>query len=256
MKLKQVFISLFSMFVGFNANAASVEQLLKITITPFDAIDCTFSYSLDNGSYTINTELTTTGMFGKIYPFSGKYFADGKIEKGNFIQKSYEKRNKSRFNKRRNRLFYDSKGHLIKRISEKNDKRKIFYLQDHQADEGVNLPTVFIKLIKQVQIDGNCASTHKVFNGKRSFNVVFKDFEKEDPFANENADRSIKCLMHIESTEEEEDNLLFNASAGAPVTFWMRRDQQTNLPYIEKIEAKYSKFGYITVQSEKVDVKR
>ena len=258
MKFKFTFTFLLLIFAYFNANAASVEQLLKVKITPFEAIDCHFSYSLDDNSYAINTELTTAGMFGKIYPFSGRYSAEGKIKNGDFIQEKYESRTKSRFNRRKSNLIYNENGVLTERISEKNGKKKIFPVKNQISTESINLPTVFAKLIKQLQVDGNCASTYTVFNGKRSFQVVFADYgqessETKDTATNNNI--STKCSMYIES-EEYTDNLLFNASVGSPVMFWIKKDEQTGLPYIEKIEAKYSKFGYITVQSAKINIRR
>lgn len=258
MKTKFAFILMCAVLFWNNAQADAVSQVLKIKISGIEALEADFAYAINNNAYTINSTISTAGMFGKIYPFSGIYNAIGRIKQGELIPVKYTNTIKSRFNNRNREFLYDKNGHMTYRIIDKNDETKKIEIDPKKAEIGTNLPTVFTKVILQLKNNGTCASTYTVFNGKRHFQVVFEDYgfetlvDKDNPFID---GVSIKCSMHIDSEEDGGGNMAFNASVGKPVMFWVKKDTESSLPYISKIEATYSKFGKIVVYADEVKIK-
>ena len=79
--MKASFIGFFLLVlaVSQNCEAVSVSHTLEVKVGIFDAAKCTLYYSFDDTQYNAESKVETTGIFGGIYPFVGKYTSGGKI---------------------------------------------------------------------------------------------------------------------------------------------------------------------------------
>lgn len=258
MRAKFYFVLMYILFFCTVVHAGAVNQVLKIKISNIESMEANFSYVVTDKAYVMAAIISTSGMFAKVYPFDGMYNALGRIKSTTLIPVKYTNSTKSRFNTRKKEYIYDDNGYMTRRTAEKNEKLKEFEIDPEESKSSTNLPTAFTNLLLQLKDTGTCASTYDVFNGKRHFKVIFKDHgydnlvDKDNPFVD---GLSIKCSMYIESAEVDNDNLLFNASTGKPVSFWIKKDVDSGLPYIVRIETRYSKFGKIVAYPEEIKIK-
>lgn len=237
--------------------AAEVSHEFKVFIGPFDASRTNFSYTLSPVSYSVKSDIKTAGFFDTLYPFKAKYFTDGKIKNNQFETAHYHYSSKTRFNNRRKELIYNDKGVPVYRISSKNDKQKKVKLEDipNNADT-TDLQTVFAELAKQYNELHFCDSRMQVYDGKRRFDVIFKDEGQEDISANEHSPYSgiaSKCSMYIDKLGEKGDDLLWELTSDRPIYFWILEHQ--GKPFIARVLVKETPLGRLEVYTSKVSVK-
>ena len=237
--------------------AAEVSHEFRVLIGPFDASRTNFSYALTPDSYSVKSEVTTSGIFDSLYPFKANYFTDGKIKNNRLETAHYHYSSQTRFNHRRKELIYNDKGIPVYRISSKNDKEKKVKLEDtpNNADT-TDLQTVFAELAKQYNELHFCDSRMQVYDGKRRFDVIFKDEGQEDISANEHSPYSgmaSKCSMYIDKLGEKGDDLLWELTSDRPIYFWILEHQ--GKPFIARVLVKETPLGRLEVYTSKVSVK-
>ena len=250
---------MFSLFISTQACALSVKHNFFVTVGPFDASRTEFTYSLDNRSYQVNSYVATNGFFDTIYPFQAKYQTSGIIKANQMITRDYSYTSQSRFNTRGKQVFYNDNGEPLYQISNKNgnDKKKIFEPSPTPADT-FDLQTVIAKLARQYNLLGFCDSQLAVYDGKRRFDVVFKDLGDDILAPNEHSFYSgsaAKCSMHITKLLSEDDDSLWEFSANKPIYFWIARDSKTNYPFIARVSIEDTPLGELNAYTSQISVK-
>ncbi len=256
---KFVFLSLFASFLTFPAQAVQVEHNFTVILGPFNASDTKFTYKIDKKNYAIQSEVKTAGFFHTVYPFKAVYSTTGKLKNNEFETTSYKYESQSRFNKRTKELVYNNQGQPIYRLSSKNDKtKKVEITPDINNKDTTDLQTVFAKLAKQYNEFKFCDSRMEVFDGKRRFDVIFKDEGKEDLTANEFSPyqgTAAKCSMYIDKLNSKDDDLLWELTSKHPVYFWILEDKETKAPFIAKILVEDTPLGRLDVYTKEIKTK-
>mgnify|MGYP000763921705 FL=1 len=198
-------------------------------------------------------------MFNALYPFKANYATTGKIVNGNFETTGYHYDSQSRFNKRTKELVYDDNGMPLYRISSKNDKtKKVEIEQNADNRDTTDLQTVFAELARQYNNVKFCDSRMQVFDGKRRFDVIFRDEGKERLVANEYSPYggdAAKCSMYIDKLGAKGDDLLWELSSDRPIYFWLLEDSEKHKPFIARISIDDTPLGRLNVYTNKVTVK-
>lgn len=257
--MKASFIGFFllALAVSQNCKAVSVSHTLEVKVGIFDAAKCTMYYSFDDIKYNAESKVETTGIFGGIYPFVGKYTSGGKINGDNLITQTYRYLAKSRFNTRTKELVYDDKGNLLYRLSSKNDKVKKSDISAKKENSGAtDLQTVFVMLAKQVAQKGYCASEYPVFDGKKSFKVGFidlgaqKSVEKNQKFSGD----ELLCSIYIDNGGQKNDDLLFDNTAEKRVIISLARSEKSGVPFVTQIRVSGSPLGEIVAKTTSIKI--
>jgi len=158
------------------ADAFSVNHDFTVFIGPFNASQTSFMYALTPQSYAVASKVKTFGLFDTLYPFEAKYATTGHIKNGNLETSSYKYQSQSRFSKRKKELIYNEQGIPVYRISSKNDKeKKVEITPNPENNQTTDLQTVFAELARQYNQLKFCDSRMEVFDGKRRFDIIFKD---------------------------------------------------------------------------------
>lgn len=239
--------------------AFSVQHDFFITIGAFDASITKFTYSLNQTDYQITSDVTTNGFFDSIYPFQAKYHTSGKITTSQMKTSAYGYESKSRFNTRSKLVFFNQNGEPLYQISSKNDKtKKREFKPSPTPADTFDLQTIFAKIALQYNTVGFCDSRLAVYDGKRRFDVIFKDVGTEELTQNEHsfyAGKANKCTMHIDKLLSEDDDTLWEFSANKPIYFWIARDTKTNYPFIAHIQIKDTPLGELNAYTTKISIK-
>ncbi len=256
---KTLLTALFICLSASGAQAFSVEHQFKVGIGTFDASRTSFTYALDNKSYSVNSSVKTNGFFDVLYPFKAGYSTTGIITKNGLETRSYHYDSKTRFNTRSKDLIYNEQGMPTHRISSKNGKEKTVEIeQSIDNKDTTDLQTVFAELAKQYNDVKFCDSRQQVFDGKRRFDVIFKDEGQEELKADENSPfggLASKCSMYIDKLESEGDDLLWELTSDKPVYFWILPEPQSQKPFIARINVGATPLGELNVYTTKVTVK-
>lgn len=247
--------------LGFPRTAAafSVTHDFTVFLGPFNASETQFTYALTPTDYAVNSTVKTFGLFDALYPFKAEYATTGRIEKDGLATTSYKYAAKSRFSKRTKEMIYDANGIPVYRISSKNGKeKKVEIAPNPDNKDTTDLQTVLAELSRQYNQLGFCDSRMQVFDGKRRFDVIFKDEGKEElaagqyrPYAGEAA----KCSMYIDKLGADGDDLLWQITSDRPIYFWILTDKQTKLPFIAQIEIESTPLGKMNVYTSNVTIK-
>lgn len=253
-----LFLLFFTLFIP-NAHAFSVEHDFTVLLGPFNASKTQFTYALSPQDYSVNSKVKTAGVFDTLYPFTANYWTNGKIVKNNLETANYHYDSKSRFSKRRKELIYNDQGMPIFRISAKNDKeKKVVIEQNTDNKDTTDLQTVFVELARQYNRLKFCDSRMEVFDGKRRFDVIFKDEGKEELIANEYsnfAGSATKCSMYIDKLGAKDDDLLWELTSDRPIYFWLLEDSASKKPFIARIAISETPLGSLNVYTNKITVK-
>lgn len=257
--MKKILLILVSIFCLNNeALAFSVRHDFTVFIGPFNASETSFTYALNPGSYAVFSKVKTFGFFDTLYPFEARYSTTGRIKNNNLETTSYQYQSQSRFTKRKKELIYNEQGVPVYRISSKNDKeKKVEITPDPQNKETTDLQTVFAELARQYNRLKFCDSRMEVFDGKRRFDIIFKDEGKEELAANRfmpYGGTAGKCSMYIDKLDSDGDDLLWQITSDRPIYFWILEEETTKIPFIAKIHIDDTPLGKMDVYTTKVTV--
>ena len=216
------------------AQAFSVRHDFSVQIGPFDASRTNFEYALTPTEYRVESTVKTNGLFDTLYPFRADYATTGKINGDNMETRSYKYKSQSRFTSRSRELVYDRNGKPLYRLSAKNGKeKKVDILPDAKNKDTTDLQTVFAELARQYNRFKFCDSRMEVFDGKRRYDVIFKDEGKE--------------LLN--------DEMLWDVTQDEPIYFWIMEDGVRKLPFIAKIEIDSTPLGRLQVLTQNITIK-
>lgn len=257
---KLLLSSLFFMSLSTPTQAFTVEHDFTVILGIFNASDTNFSYSLSPQEYSVSSEVATAGMFNTLYPFKAIYATTGKIKKNDMETTSYKYQSQSRFTKRTKQLIYDNSGNPIYRLSSKNDQeKKVNIDQNLNSKDTTDLQTVFAKLSRQYNKVKFCDSRMEVFDGKRRFDVIFKDEGIEDLTPDGKyfnfSGKASKCSMYIDKLNSKDDDLMWELTSERPIYFWIMEDAKTKHPFIAKISVEETPLGKLDVYAKNITVK-
>lgn len=240
--------------------AAGIKHDLIVHIGPFDASRTSFEYNHSPKNYLAKSEVLTFGVFDFLYPFKAEYLTSGKVLNNRNLQTEiYKYKSKTRTTRRSKEMIYNEKGLPIYRISSKNDKNKKVDIQQDPKNEGTtDLQTVFAQMAMQYNQLRFCDSRQEVFDGKRRFDVIFKDEGNEIITANEFSPfsgQAHKCSMYIDKLGSDGDDMLWQITSDRPIYFWILEDEKSKLPFIAKVDIESTPLGRLQVFTHKITVK-
>lgn len=253
---KLLFLSAFFCLCTAEAEAFGVTHDFTVLIGPFNAGRTEFTYRLTPKEYEIKSIVKTAGIFDTLYPFKAEYATSGRIKGNELETASYKYKSQSRFNRRSKELVYDDKGNPLYRLSSKNDKsKKVEILPNPVNRDTTDLQTVIAELARQYNNVKFCDARMQVFDGKRRFDVIFKDEGKEPLNASEYspyAGVAAKCSMYIDKLDAKGDDLLWDLTSDRPVYFWILEDEKTRLPFIARIQIEKTDLGALNIYTRKI----
>ena len=156
-------------------------------------------------------------------------------------------------------LVYNNNGEPVYRLSSKNDKsKKVEITPDLNNKDTTDLQTVFAKLAKQYNELKFCDSRMEVFDGKRRFDVIFKDEGEDELTANEYSPfkgNAKKCSMYIDKLNSKDDDLMWELTSKHPVYFWIMEDKESKLPFIARVSVEDTPLGRLDVYTQNISIK-
>ena len=240
------------------SHAFSVKHDLFVTVGAFDASLTEFTYTLTPKDYQITSTVSTNGFFDTIYPFKANYKTTGKLLKDKMITTDYNYNSQSRFKFYSKKVFFSPHGEPLYQIAAKNskEKKRTFDPSPTPADT-FDLLTIFARMAWQYNQVGFCDSQLAVYDGKRRFDVIFKDEGSDTLPKNEHSfysGKAAKCSFHIVKLLSDDDDSLWEFTANKPVYFWIARDPKTNYPFIAHVLVNDTPLGKLNAYTTKITI--
>ena len=180
-KMKNGLLIFLSVLIwGAGAQALEVKHYMQTTIGLLDACKETFSYAFyHDKDYDIKTFVSTSGMFGVLYPFTASYHSVGTYSKSGFKPQDYYYETQTRFRHRSKEIVYKN-GVPQYRVSVKNErKRTDEIVTDDKYPSSGDLLSVFGELAQKIIKKGKCDLEQYSFNGKKYAKSTVKTLKKE-----------------------------------------------------------------------------
>lgn len=245
-----------SLIFSTDAQAFGIKHDFTVFLGPFNASHTEFTYRLSPTNYEVKSDVKTAGIFDTLYPFRAEYATTGRIKDNDLETTSYKYKSQSRFNRRSKELIYDQQGNPIYRLSSKNDKtKKVEILPDIKNRDTTDLQTVIAELARQYNKVKFCDARLQVFDGKRRFDVIFKDEGQEQLTANEYSPYqglAAKCSMYIDKLGAKGDDLLWELTSDRPIYFWILQDPKSQRPFIARVYIEQTPLGALNVYTKNI----
>ena len=242
-----------------DAYAVAVKHHFDAIIGLFNASEADFTYSVDTAKYAVNSNISTKGLFDTLYPFAAEYSTSGKFDAGRMVTENYSYESQSRFTNRTKKVVYQN-GIPLQSITTKNGKKKVKQIKKrNDVDNTTDLQSVMAAMAEQYTKKQDCNAVKKVFDGKRRYNVIFKDLGQEELEESELSPffgKAIKCSMYIDRLKEHGNDMLWKMTSESPVYFWIMNDKETNVPFIARVKVNDTPLGDLTVYTTNIEVQK
>jgi hypothetical protein len=172
--MNKFLIALSCLFIFLGGSVAASEPL-KVTYGlytgGFNVVDIEGVYNIDAGQYDLKMDLKTTGLLGKLAPWSGVIKSRGHQTDGSVVPLEHSFASTWRDDTEKTTFIFDDEGTLksLTRIDE--DGKEIRDMPVAEVYEGN--PVDMLSALFQVMNQDTCANEVMGFDKKRRFNMVF-----------------------------------------------------------------------------------
>lgn len=184
-------LTVFTLFLTFAAPPAHAGEAQAATLTKqaedgmalrynvyaggFRALQASLDLNLEQKEYKVALDAKTEGFIGKLFPWSGKYETSGVKRQDGLTPAEYAATSIWKDEEKQTRLEF--KDGLLKTRYESEtghaDSKK--EIEAALAKDAVDMLTGAVTLLQNTDGTESCAGTVPVFDGKRRYNLHFKD---------------------------------------------------------------------------------
>lgn len=163
------------MFVFLNGSVIAAEPL-KVTYGlytgGFNVVDIDGIYNIDNDQYDLNMDLKTTGLLGKLAPWSGEIKSAGHQKDGHIIPSQHSFANTWRDDTQKTTFVFGQDGALKSQTRIDENGKIATDMPAPEVYEGN--PIDMLSALFTVMNQNTCAGTVAGFDKKRRFNMIFE----------------------------------------------------------------------------------
>lgn len=256
MKSLKYFLAVFY-FIPTLAFGYFAEQKFTIEASLFGNAGGYISYTIKPDHYDITSAVATNGFLGSLYSYQISYLTKGLIKENQPIAQSYEYLSATSSGQRSKLLTMDEQGNPKHRTTHRDGKTKEINFEKPTFDFDVpDMQTAFVILIKQFKDFQFCDMDKTVFDGKKHYKMSFRDLGRAtlDDLKVKTSEKLWKCALQLKAADEEDADFLWKMTAKHPIVFWIAKDDQTNIPYIVKIQIDSTPIGTIKVYTDELNL--
>lgn len=144
-----------------------------------EAMHITVGLTFEKDSYVVDTNIRTNGFLSRVLPWSGQFFTQGMITKTALIPEQHVFSKNWSQDTAKTTMNFDRKGRLANMVVEDTEDDPYYQLFDDEITFGaVDMLTALMESFVNIDNTSICRSSHTVFDGKRRFELVFRDLGK------------------------------------------------------------------------------
>lgn len=165
------------------------------------ALQASLAMNLSQENYEVELDAKTQGFIGKLFPWAGHYATLGSSEDGDLTPKEYKSTSVWKKDAKQTRLEYKNGAFKAKHVTKNGKKTTQTEIKDTLTKDTVDMLTGAIQLLQKTHDNHGCSGSVPVFDGKRRFNLVFKD-QGTDTIRKSKYSvfhgKAIKCIIEVE----------------------------------------------------------
>ena len=146
----------------------------------FHALTASLAMGLGKADYEIELEAKTQGFIGSLFPWKAHYETNGKTDGKRYRPALHQSESTWKKSVTSVEMTYDKRGVFTSKKELENNKPKA---QPRDAavksltiaSDAVDILTGTMQILQNVNLTDGCNSKAQVFDGKRRFNIIFKD---------------------------------------------------------------------------------
>jgi hypothetical protein len=252
------------MTITTSAYAKDIHLTYNVYAGGFQAMEAKLSFSGVKKTYEIKFDATTKGTIGKLFPWRGIYETEG-LTGAKTTPRSAEAISVWDGESKKVEMRYDSKGNIISRKI--NGKSEKLQNRTELSKDTVDMLTATLIMLQSVEKKSTCNGKVPVFDGKRRFNINFKEDgkitvkpSKYSIFSGE----AMRCVVTVEPVAgfRERDKKRgwlavqehSKSNKALPTLFVARRSKHE--PYVPvRMEIK-SSYGAVIAHLTGIDIKK
>ncbi len=194
------------LFTG-NAPAVAATKQKPITLTyhvyagGVHGIDATLKLQESGGRYTIESHSVTRGFLGTLIPWKGIFVTEGKVLGAQHTPAKHQSISTWRSETETKTYLYDAKGQFKTLTVIEDGKDKTPTDTDWSMAKGTtDLLSATLDMMALAGKTNDCGSTRRIFDGDRTFDLIFRAVGKETLAAsryNVYAGEALKCEVEV-----------------------------------------------------------
>ena len=172
-KLLPIFLSIIVLFTtSASVYAKDMDLTYDVYAGGFQAMEAKLSFSGAKKTYEIKFDAKTKGTIGKLFPWRGIYETEGTAG-SKTTPRSSEAISVWDGESKKVAMKYDRKGNIISRKI--NGKNEVIQNKNELSKDTVDMLTATLIMLQSVERKSTCNGKVPVFDGKRRFNINFKE---------------------------------------------------------------------------------
>ena len=210
--LKRLFIPVLILVLTFlgsaQSNASIVKQANDDMSLGYDvyaggmrALHASLAMNMTQEEYEVALDARTQGFIGKIFPWKGHYETLGTTDGDSLSPKEYKSVSIWKKKAKQTRLEYKDGAFKAKHTLKNGKTTTQTKIKDKLTKDTVDMLTGAVQLLQKTGHENGCNGSVPVFDGKRRFNLVFKDQGKDTIRKTKYSvfhGQAIKCIVEVE----------------------------------------------------------
>lgn len=154
------------------ATGTAMDLYYKVFIGGFHVVDLKVDIGLDPGSYRIRTDINTSGMIGRMFPWSMEAYSHGQLDDGKVAPVAARQGNTWRGKERYIDLTFTDGVARVERIKPKADEDDRKKVPAALRTGAVDLASAIMTIIEKLDTKGQCTAQVAVFDGRRRYDLM------------------------------------------------------------------------------------
>jgi len=167
----------------------------------FRALQASLALALEQKEYKVELDAKTEGFIGKLFPWAGKYETSGTKQKNILKPAAYEATSIWKDEEKQTRLEFKNGLLKTRYETETGHPDSKTDIEAALAKDAVDMLTGAITLLQHTDGMESCEGTVPVFDGKRRYNLHFKDAGQGTIYESRYSlfhGEALKCIIEVE----------------------------------------------------------
>ncbi|MBL1146619.1 MAG: DUF3108 domain-containing protein [Proteobacteria bacterium] len=167
----------------------------------FRALRASLALDMEQKEYKVGLNAKTEGFIGKLFPWAGKYETSGTKQQDTLKPAEYESTSIWKDEEKQTRLEFKNGLLKTRYETETGHPDSKTDIEADLAKDAVDMLTGAVTLLQQTNGEDSCEGTVPVFDGKRRYNLHFKDAGQGTIYESRYSlfhGEALKCIIEVE----------------------------------------------------------
>ncbi len=165
------------------------------------ALQASLDLDMAQNDYRIGLDAKTQGLIGRLFPWEGRFTTRGSKNNMNMVPDEYYAVSVWKREERQTRMEFENGMMTARHRIDNGQKVTDDDFEEGMAKDALDMLTATVKLLQESDGNENCAGSVPVFDGRRRFNLHFRDAGTGIIHKNRYSifhGAAVKCIIEVE----------------------------------------------------------